>query len=59
MSVVRLPYVDDCAECARLREAEESARAAYDHSKAGDYRVLARRHLRTEHGVEALVVERA
>ncbi|MFD5788549.1 hypothetical protein ACFWH1_18245 [Streptomyces sp. NPDC127037] len=33
-----------CARCARLREEEEQARAAGDHSRATDCRVLLRRH---------------
>ena len=45
-----LPYAPDCAECARLRAAEEAARAERDQS-GDDCRVLARRHLRRAHGV--------
>ncbi|WTI74681.1 hypothetical protein OG242_11830 [Streptomyces sp. NBC_00727] len=33
-----------CAKCARLREEEAQARAAGDHSRAADCRVLLRRH---------------
>ncbi|MEU1626527.1 hypothetical protein ABZ746_14610 [Streptomyces sp. NPDC020096] len=50
-----LPLQPDCAECARLQAAEAMARRQLDHSRAADYRVLARRHLRTVHGVTTVV----
>jgi hypothetical protein len=45
----------DCEECQRLGRAEAEARNASDHSRAADYRILARRHLRTAHGVTVAV----
>jgi hypothetical protein len=54
-----LPFEPGCAECTRLRAAEAAARIAHDHSRAVDYRVLARRHLRDLHGVRNLMVEQA
>jgi hypothetical protein len=45
----------DCDECQRLGRAEAEARSASDHSRAADYRVLARRHLRNAHGVTVAV----
>ncbi len=51
----KLPYVSDCAECAQLNSAEQEARSQRDPSKETDYRVLARRHLRTVHQVTVVV----
>ncbi|GAA1895781.1 hypothetical protein GCM10009753_25870 [Streptantibioticus ferralitis] len=45
----------DCEECQRLGRAEAEARSASNHSRAADYRVLARRHLRNVHGVAVAV----
>jgi hypothetical protein len=50
----RLPFEPECAECERLRAAEEQARGEHDYSQAVDFRVLTRRHLRAAHGVEVV-----
>jgi hypothetical protein len=49
------PDQDECAECERLKSAEAKARQNGDPSKEVDYRALARRHLRTVHGVVSVV----
>ncbi|MGW7008099.1 hypothetical protein ACWGCW_36240 [Streptomyces sp. NPDC054933] len=53
--VSELPYAPDCSECTRLKAGEEKARYDRDPSKEVDYRVLARRHLRTVHDVTVAV----
>jgi predicted nucleic acid binding AN1-type Zn finger protein len=50
-----LPYQEGCEECTRLKCAEKTARLNHDRSREADYRVLARRHLRTVHGVVSVV----
>lgn len=55
MATDPLPYAPHCPECARLRAAEEAARAGRDQSGEVDCRVLARRHLRQAHGVATVV----
>lgn len=43
------PKSRPCTECARLREQETAAHLTGDWSRRSDVRVLARRHVETEH----------
>ena len=50
-----IPYVADCRTCAELRTQERAAREARNPSREADARVMARRHLRDAHGINAVV----
>ena len=50
-----IPYLADCRACAELAARERAARQARDPSREADARVIARRHLRDAHGINAVV----